>query len=74
MRNSKISNDLISIKNVNTKTININSNQYTQATKNETNDDNMILSNSQIDLFQIDFIKSALCTHFLFKDLSDEIM
>lgn len=74
MRNSKISNDLINIKNVNTNTININSNQNTQATKNETNDDNLILSNSQIDLFQIDFIKSALCTHFLFKDLSDEIM
>lgn len=75
MRNSKISNDILSIKNTGkTNTININSNQLTQATKNETNDENVILSSSQIDLFQMDFIKSALCTHFLFKDLSDDIM
>jgi len=74
MRNSKISKEIIDLKNIKTNTININSNQLTQATKNETNDDNVLLSNSQIDLFQIDFIKIALCSHFLFKDLSDDIM
>lgn len=74
MRSSKISNDVINIKNNKTNTINVNSNQHTQTTKNETNDDNVVLSNSQIDLFQIDFIKNALSAHFLFKDLSDDIM
>lgn len=68
IRDSKIS------KLVKTNTINLNSNQLTQATKNETNDENVVLSNSQIDLIQIEFIKGALCGHFLFKDLSDDIM
>ncbi len=76
MRNSKITNDIITIEKVKTNTINKNySNHVTQATKSQTNDDNnLILSNSQIDMFQIDFIRVALCMHFLFKDLSDEIM
>jgi len=65
IRDSKIS------KLIKTNTLNANSNQET---KNETNDDNVIICNSQIDLIQIEFIKSALMGHFLFKDLSDDIM
>ena len=34
----------------------------------------MILSNSQLDISQIDFIKNALSNHFLFKELPDDIM
>jgi len=64
----------LNLTNLKTNTINLNSNQLTQATKNETNYDNIVLSNSEIDLVQIDFLKNALINHFLFKDLSDEIM
>ncbi len=42
-------------------------------TKNDKND-NMVLSNIDLEDDQVDFIKNSLSNHFIFRDLSEDIM
>ena len=49
-----------------------NEHQNNQSTNFESDD--CIISNSQIENNQINFIKNSISNHFLFKDLSEEIM
>jgi len=55
--------NIIELKSVNTK----------NNEKNEKNE-NMILSNIALEADQVDFIKNSLSNHFIFRDLSEEIM
>jgi hypothetical protein len=43
-------------------------------TKNNEKNENMILSNIALEADQVDFIKNSLSNHFIFKDLSEDIM